>query len=64
LRANRSTVISLRILVAVNTRRDTADGMVRIEAVLHPDEAAIVWAALDGVAKEKCRESQRVPGRW
>ena len=40
-------------------RRDTADGMVRIEAVLHPEEAAIVWAALDHVAKQQCHESQR-----
>ena len=42
------------------TRRDTADGMVRIEAVLHPEEAAIVWAALDHVAKQQCHESQRI----
>ena len=41
-------------------RRDTADGMVRIEAVLHPEEAALVWAALDHGAKQQCRESQRV----
>ena len=40
-------------------RRDTADGMVRIEAVLHPEEAALVWAALDHRAKQQCRESQR-----
>ena len=32
-------------------RRDLADGMVRIEANLHPDEAAIVWAALDRSVK-------------
>jgi len=37
------------------TRRDTADGMVRIEAVLHPEEAAIVWAALTRVAKERAQ---------
>jgi hypothetical protein len=37
------------------TRRDTEDGMVRIEAVLHPEEAVIVWAALDRVAAERCR---------
>jgi hypothetical protein len=37
-------------------RRETADGMVRIEAVLHPEEAAIVWAALDRAAAERCRE--------
>jgi hypothetical protein len=41
-------------------RRDTADGMVRIEAVLHPEEAALVWAALDHGAMQQCRESQRV----
>jgi hypothetical protein len=41
-------------------RRDTADGMVRIEAVLHPEEAALVWAALDHRAQQQCRESHRV----
>jgi Domain of unknown function (DUF222)/HNH endonuclease len=41
-------------------RRDTADGMVRIEAVLHPEEAALVWAAVDHCAQQQCRESQRV----
>ena len=41
-------------------RRDTADGMVRIEAVLHPEEAALVWAALDHGAQQQCRESHRV----
>jgi hypothetical protein len=41
-------------------RRDTADGMVRIEAVLHPEEAALVWAALDHRAQQQCRESDRV----
>lgn len=43
------------------TRRDTADGMVRIEAVLHPEEAAVVWAALEGSANRTCRESQHAP---
>src|SRR6185295_19516633 len=43
------------------SRRDTADGMVRIEAVLHPEEAAIVWAALDQIANAQCREPHRVP---
>jgi len=28
-------------------RRDTEDGMVKIEAVLHPEEAELVWAMLD-----------------
>jgi hypothetical protein len=36
------------------TRRDLADGMVRIVAVLHAEEAAIVWAALDRIAAERC----------
>lgn len=44
-------------------RRDTADGMVRIEAVLHPEEAAIVWAALDRSAAERCRERPAQDGR-
>jgi len=33
-------------------RRDLDDGMVRIEAVLHPEEAAVVWAALERSAKD------------
>jgi hypothetical protein len=37
-------------------RRDLADGMVKVEAVLHPDEAAIVWAALDRAAQEMAAE--------
>jgi hypothetical protein len=41
-------------------RRDTDDGMVRIEAVLHPEEAALVWAALDHRAQQQCREAPRV----
>src|SRR5690606_11297518 len=41
-------------------RRDTAEGMVRIEAVLHPEEAALVWAALDHRAQQQGRESPRV----
>ena len=39
------------------TRRDRPDGMVRIQAVLHPEEAAVVWAALDRIATERCRAS-------
>jgi hypothetical protein len=31
-------------------RRDTEDGMVKIEAVLHPEEAEIVWAMLNHAA--------------
>jgi hypothetical protein len=36
------------------SRRDLEDGMVRIEASLFPDEAAIVWAAIERVAKQQC----------
>jgi hypothetical protein len=38
-------------------RLDTADGMVKIIAVLHPEEAALVWAALDRTAAELCRDT-------
>ncbi len=34
--------------------------MVRIEAVLHPEEAALVWAALDHRAQQQCRDSSPV----
>jgi hypothetical protein len=34
--------------------------MVAIEAVLHPEEAALVWAALERIAKERCR-AKNVP---
>ena len=34
------------------TRSDTSNGMVRIAAVLHPEEAAMVWAALERIVKE------------
>jgi hypothetical protein len=33
-------------------RRDTEDGMVKIEAVLHPEEAELVWATLNHVATQ------------
>ncbi|TMQ02551.1 MAG: DUF222 domain-containing protein [Deltaproteobacteria bacterium] len=36
-------------------RRDTEDGMVKIEAVLHPEEAEMVWAMLDHAAAELAR---------
>ena len=36
-------------------RVDLDDGMVRIEAVLFPEEAASVWAALEGVARASKR---------
>lgn len=32
-------------------RAEREDGMVRIEAVLHPEEAALVWAALEATAR-------------
>ena len=37
------------------TRRDSPDGMVRIVAALHPEEAAMVWTALERVMKAGCR---------
>jgi hypothetical protein len=36
-------------------RRDTEDGMVKIEAVLHPEEAELVWAMLDHAATQLAR---------
>ena len=41
------------------SRRDLDDGMVRIEAVLHPEEAVVVWEALTRVARER---AARAPG--
>jgi hypothetical protein len=38
-------------------RRDTDDGMVKIEAVLHPEEAEIIWTMLDHAAKHLGRAS-------
>jgi len=45
-------------------RMDLADGMVRITAILHPDEAATVWAAMEHAAKQRRRveSAQREPG--
>jgi hypothetical protein len=43
-------------------RRDTADGMVKIEAVLHPEEAELVWAMLDHAAAQLTREADRPAG--
>jgi hypothetical protein len=37
-------------------RRDTEDGMVKIEAVLHPEEAELVWATLNYAATQLARE--------
>jgi hypothetical protein len=40
-------------------RTEREDGMVRIEAVLHPEEAALVWAALEATARSL--KAGRVP---
>jgi len=37
-------------------RRDTEDGMVKIEAVLHPEEAELVWAMVNHAATQLTRE--------
>src|SRR5215475_6214084 len=42
-------------------RRDTEDGMVKIEAVLHPEEAEVVWAMLDHAAAQLARERDPHP---
>jgi hypothetical protein len=42
---------------------DTADGMVKVVAVLHPEEAALVLAAIERVAIERCRERDADEGR-
>ena len=39
-------------------RRDTEDGMIKIEAVLHPEEAERVWAMLDHAASALVREQE------
>jgi len=44
-------------------RRDTEDGMVKIEAVLHPEEAEMVWAMLDQAAAQLAREPRSPSGR-
>jgi hypothetical protein len=44
-------------------RQDLDDGMAKIEAVLHPEEAAMFWAALEAVArarKDKPPEPTRI----
>jgi hypothetical protein len=38
-------------------RRDTDDGMVKIEAVLHPEEAELVWTMLNHTATQLTRAS-------
>jgi hypothetical protein len=35
---------------------DTADGMVRVVATLHPEEAAMLLAAIERIAVERCRQ--------
>src|ERR1041385_5285682 len=42
-------------------RRDTADGMIKIEAVLHPEEAELVWTMLNHAAAQLTRESRPSP---
>jgi hypothetical protein len=37
-------------------RRDTEDGMVKIEAVLHPEEAELVWTMLNHAAAQLARQ--------
>ncbi|HEX3481203.1 MAG TPA: DUF222 domain-containing protein [Kofleriaceae bacterium] len=44
-------------------RRDTEDGMVKIEAVLHPEEAELVWAMLDHAAAQLVHEPGSRSGR-
>jgi hypothetical protein len=46
-------------------RRDTEDGMVKIEATSsgHPEEAEIVWAMLDRAAAQLAREPRSPSGR-
>src|SRR5215468_3450594 len=43
-------------------RRDTEDGMVKIEAVLHPEEAEMVWAMLNHAAMQPVEPSSRSGG--
>jgi len=38
-------------------RRDTEDGMVKLEAVLHPEEAELVWTMLNHAATQLVRAS-------
>jgi hypothetical protein len=42
-------------------RRDTDEGMVKIEAVLHPEEAELIWAMLDHAATHLTRDPHRAP---
>jgi hypothetical protein len=38
-------------------RRDTEDGMVKIETVLHPEEAELLWTALNHIAARQTGDS-------
>src|SRR5215475_13129102 len=38
-------------------RRDTTDGMVKIEAVLHPEEAELIWKMLSDAAAKAMRDA-------
>ena len=40
-------------------RLDLDDGMVKIDGVFHPEEAAIIWAALEAVARARTSEHPR-----
>src|ERR1700759_1577886 len=40
-------------------RCETADGMIKIEAVLHPEEAEQVWKVLDHAAAQAARSADR-----
>ena len=44
-------------------RRDTEDGMVKIEAVLHPEEAELVWATLNHAATQLARDPASPAGK-
>src|SRR5262245_39406653 len=43
-------------------RRDTEDGMVKIEAVLHPEEAELIWTMLTHAAAQLTRPPEPSPG--
>ena len=46
-------------------RRDTEDGMVKIEAVLHPEEAELVWTMLNHAAAQLARHAgAAAPDDW
>ena len=53
---SRTTTPTDDILRRYVHRRHRDDGMVVVEAVLHPEEADIVFAAIERIAKDRCRE--------